>query len=220
MGQLKFMVSLKLVSYVLLFLFASCSLCFANTTDHARKILQKYNNQVKGDMSYPERGFFSPKIKQEFLDYYKADIVPRLETPVKYIRDEAIQWLDADRDGDEDIIFWTEGVWPGYMGIAEREFLYVVEMQDGQPVHLTSKGMTSINQDGFGKYKNSMFFKYPNAHCGYNDFVIGMLNVSYFGGSGSTFTRYLITYNRYEQRIEIDEESSAIFLVPKVCVDY
>jgi hypothetical protein len=207
-------------------------LSFAETMEEARKIVRQYNSQIKQDMSYEEMrydeeegvytsggflGFFETKSKKEFIDYYKTEIVPRLETPEKYIVDEAIHWLDADWDRDLDIVFWTEGVWPGYMGIGPNEHIYVVEMENGVPINLVKKEMMQVFQDGYGRYKDSMFFKYPNQYCGFNDFVRGMFTHLDLGASGSAIYRYMITYDRYEQRIEIDSDRSAVFLIPRVC---
>ena len=164
-------------------------------------------------------GFFKSRrdIKPEFQDYYKTDIIPRLETPEKHIVDEAIHWLDADWDRDLDIVFWTEGVWPGYTGIGSNQHIYVVEMENGAPINLVKKKMGSIFQDGYGRYKESMFFKYPNQYCGFNDFVRGMFTYFHLGASASSIYRYMITYDKYEQRIKIREESSSVFLIPKGC---
>jgi hypothetical protein len=192
----------------------------STSLSQARKIIQKFSNEIKSDMSFSKEELVPTKLKQDFIDHYKTNIVPRLETPTKWIHDKAIQWLDADWDTDEDIVFWTEGIWVTYGGIAEREFLYVVEMQDGQPINIIKRQLhwvsTSFVSDD-EKYKNSMFFKYPNANCGYNDFVRGLLTVGSYGVSGSGIYRYIIAYNKYEQRIEIDEESSSVFLVPQAC---
>ena len=204
---------------------------FNPTVAEARDILQTYSSQIKQDMRYDEEngiysyedegifGLFKSKhaIKQEFQDYYKTNIIPRLETPVKYIRDEAIHWLDADWDKDLDIVFWTEGIWPAYGGVGDREFIYVVEMENGLPINILKKKMKNVSQFGEGKYKKSMFFKYPNGNCGYNGFVRGFLTYLSLGGSASGIYRYEINYNRYDQRIEIDEESSRIFLIPEGC---
>jgi hypothetical protein len=211
---LTFLLSL---TFILLSISSFTHLSFAETMEEARKIVRQYNSQIKQDMSYSKDKLNPKRIKQEFIDYYKTDIVPRLETPVKFIRDEAIQWLDADWDRDLDIIFWTEGIWPAYGGIGVREFIYVVEMENGEPINLVKKKMRKVGQGDAGRYKRSMFFKYPNQNCGFNDFVRGMLTYTYHWGSGTSIHRYLINYNKYEQRIEIDEESSTVFLIPKGC---
>ena len=211
---------LKTSLCVLLFIFGFAQSSFANTVNQARKIIQKYNNEIKSDMSFSKEELVPTKLKQDFIDHYKNSIIPRLETPTKWIHDGAIQWLDADWDTDEDIVFWTEGIWVTYGGYAEREFLYVVEMEDGKPVNLIKRKMhwvtTSYDSD-VEKYKDSIFFKYPNANCGFNDFVRGFLTFASYGASSSGIYRYIISYNKYEQRIEIYEESSSVFLVPKGC---
>jgi hypothetical protein len=196
----------------------NAQLKFTNTVDQARKILLNYEETIKTDMAYSEDELNPANIKKDFIEYYKTDIVPRLETPVKFIRDEAIHWVDVNWDSELDIVFWTEGVWPSYGGVGQREILYVVEMKNDLPLSIMKKKMALISQEGLsGKYKTSMFFKYPNKNCGYNDFVRGLLIIGSYGASGSASTRYLINYNKYDQRVEIDEESSSIFLVPQSC---
>lgn len=189
------------------------------TVNQARKIIQRYKKTIKTDMAYSEEELNPKFTKREFSDYYKTAIAPRLETPVKYIRDEAIHWVDVNWDSELDIIFWTEGIWQSLGGIADREFLYVIEMKNGLPVNLIKRKFDfPVNQDLFNKnYKKSLFYKYPNEGCGYNDFVRGMFIVGTYGASASSSVRFYINYNKWDMEVNIDKEASPVFLVPQNC---
>ncbi len=189
-----------------------------NTVDQARKIMQVYKETIKKDMAYSEDELNPKKTKQDFLDYYNTDIVPRLENPVKYIHDEAIHLVDVNWDSELDIVFWTEGVWPSLGGISENEFLYVIEMKNGLPAKIIKEKIVMVSQTGLtGKYKKSLFYKIPNADCGYNDFVRGLLIVGNYGASGSASVRYYVNYNKWDKAVHIEKESSPVFLVPQSC---
>jgi hypothetical protein len=188
------------------------------TMDQVREILQNYNETIKADMSYSEDELNPENTKQNFIDYYNTNIVQRLKTPVKYIRDEAIHLVDVNWDSELDIIFWTEGVWASLGGISENEFLYVLEMKNGLPVKIIKEKINSVKQKGSsGEYKKSLFYQTPNTGCGYNDFVRGLLIVGDYGASGSASVRYYINYNKWDETVQIEKESSPVFLVPQSC---
>lgn len=156
------------------------------------------------------------KSYEEINSSIQSELLDRVlsQTP-EFFEELVVKLLQAMGYGDDDIVFWTEGIslddWGG------KEFIYVITMENSQISGIHQKQLDPRPTRGDARYKKSMFFKYPNKNCGYNDFVRGLLTYVSYGTSGSTSVRYLITYNKYKRRVKINEESSAVFLVPQSC---
>jgi hypothetical protein len=91
-------------------------------------------------------------------------------------------------------------------------------MKNGLPAKIIKEKIVMVSQTGLtGKYKKSLFYKIPNADCGYNDFVRGLLIVGNYGASGSASVRYYVNYNKWDKAVHIEKESSPVFLVPQSC---
>ena len=62
----------------------------------------------------------------------------------------------ADIDGDQDIIFWTEGISPSAWG--GKEFVYVITMEGNNPLGIIGKELDPEPSRTEAKYKKSFFF--------------------------------------------------------------
>tara|TARA_B100000315_G_C14550155_1_gene575356 strand:+ start:156 stop:815 length:660 start_codon:yes stop_codon:yes gene_type:complete len=212
----------KLLTFLLaltfLFLFSDTSFSDNSKKEvksivEARKIISRFKDKITADISYLDKELKNKK--GEFVEYYQSDVVGRNKNPEKHIIDYAIRWNNVDWDDDQDIIFWTEGISPSSWG--GKEFVYVIIMENDNPLRIIGEALDPIPSRTQDKYQKSFFWNDPNKGCGYNNFVVGLLSYISYGASGSLNVRYNIFFNKHEQKIKFNKETSSVFLVPYDC---
>jgi len=110
---------------------------------------------------------------------------------------------------------WTEGVAPTAWGA--KEFLYVLSTTSGKLEIVASSQLDPEPSRTAGGYHTSSFWVNPNEGCGYNDFVVGVLQYLKVGGSGATAYQVIIEYNQYSDEFEISTQASSVFYSQPKC---
>ena len=178
--------------------------------DKGRGIIAELQDEVFARIAYtPEE---LSLLKEDFQKDYIEFVEPRLKDVAQFISQRAIHWVDVEWDGVEELVFWTEGLSPGWQ---IKEALFVVKVpQEGDSektepsvfiFRVLDNPSPSTTSEG---YRYVRFTPYPNAALGANDFVRAVLSYVSIGASGSTFAHLSIEYNRYEAQVEINRFST------------
>ena len=183
-----------------------------NSIDPAAHPLPKLStaviDQVHSDLRLSDLDL--TEYKEDFSDYYKSDIAPRIENLSNHIGNRSFIQLS-----DQHYALWTEGVAPSAWGA--KEFLYILSTASGKLEIVASSQLDPEPSRTADGYHTSSFWVNPNKGCGYNDFVVGVLQYLKVGGSGSTAYQVIIKYNRYKEQYEITTQSSPIFYSKPAC---
>ena len=164
--------------------------------------------KIQQDIRYTKSDL--SEYKEDFSEYYETDISPRIDNLKDHIKPRSFVKLS-----DKHYALWSEGISPTAWGA--KEYLYVLSTATGKWEVLTSIQLDPAPSRTAGGYHTSSFWVNPNKGCGYNDFVVGVLQYLKVGGSGSTAYQVIIKYNRYEEQYEITTQSSPIFYSKPAC---
>jgi len=172
-------------------------------------ISQDVKQQVMSDVAIDDETLKT--YNEEFQDYYRDVIVPRIGELELHITSSSIQMIAPDV-----YVLWTEGLSPTAWG--GHEFLYVISTESGAPKIVSSLQLDPKPSRTAGEYRKSVYWSNPNEDCGYNDFVKGILQYAAIGGSGSTFVQVYVEYNRYDGTYEISTTTSPVLFAEPECI--
>jgi len=173
-------------------------------------ISQQLKQQIMSDVSIDEETLQT--YKEEFQEYYRDEISPRIDDLELHIRSSSLQMI-----APEVYVLWTEGLSPTAWG--GNEFLYVISTESGDPKIVSSLKLDPKPSRTAGEYRKSVYWSNPNKDCGYNDFVKGILQYAVLGGSGSTFVQVYVEYNRYDGAYGIEISTSSVLYSKPACID-
>jgi hypothetical protein len=172
-------------------------------------ISQDVKQQVMSDVAIDDE--MLKTYNEEFQEYYRDVIVPRIGELELHITSSSIQMI-----APEVYVFWTEGLSPTAWG--GHEFLYVISTESGAPKIVSSLQLDPKPSRTAGEYRKSVYWSNPNEDCGYNDFVKGILQYAAIGGSGSTFVQVYVEYNRYDDTYELNTTTSPVLFAEPECI--
>jgi len=173
-------------------------------------ISQQVKQQIMSDVAIDDATLET--YKEEFQEYYRDDISPRIDNLELHIRGSSLQMI-----APEVYVLWTEGLSPTAWG--GNEFLYVISTESGDPKIVSSLQLDPKPSRTAGEYRKSVYWSNPNKGCGYNDFVKGILQYAVLGGSGGTFVQVYVEYNRYDDTYNTSTSTFPVLFSEPVCMD-
>ena len=113
--------------------------------------------------------------KEEFKNYYLKEVDARAKDPAKFIHDRAIIFMDLDFDGEDELLFTTEGISPSAYML--KEHIYVVKgSKIVSKLHIETLSYICIIKNEC-YFKSLRFYEYPNEGRGYNDNVMAVFTL-------------------------------------------
>ena len=176
----------------------------------AKKLISRFNDAFKETVTIKESDY--EKFKQNFVDYYLEEVVPRLDHIADFIASDAHAFIDIDEDGKEEFIVWSEGLKPSAWGA--RDFIAVLSRGQGSwqmvAIKLLNAGISIKCSE---RRKCRFAWARYNPPVGPNNQMGGMLTYANYGVSGHTFWIETVRYNRFNEQFEIVTSSSAYPLI-------